>query len=144
MVVAMPLQYAVPVVIVRLPDVTEEDIANFKSSLEAVGLRQNLIVPAGVLQLVLKVSETEAWAIAVPFLDSDPVMRAWVAPRSDSDDSSALLVLVDARTRIERGQRTIGLPPRLLEMVKSGIRNALFIDQDASIAEINAMSDTVI
>lgn len=135
----MTLAHPIPVVIVSLPDVTDEDVANIKSAPQAVGLRRSTAMPAGALLMVLKVSEDEAWPICVPFLDEAPTMRAWA--NRETDCNSVLIVLVDATTRIVRAQRTIGMPPRLLEMARQGILHAEHIDEHAAIEELGQLSD---
>lgn len=137
--VAMSLAHPVPVVIVSLPDVTGEDIANIKAPPYAVALRRSAALPSGTLLLVLKVSETEVWSIGVPFLDDAARMRAWANAQVETND--ALVVLVDAGTRIVRAQRTIGLPPRLLDMARQGMLQAPQIDELAAIEEIGRLSD---
>jgi hypothetical protein len=138
--VAMTLKHSTPVVIVGLPVVTDVDIVHFQSPLEAVGLWQSATTPSGAMVLVLKVSQTQVWTICVPFLDSTPVMRTWAA--NEIDDSSVQLVLVDTDTQIVHAHRTASLPPRLLEMVRTGIRRTAVIDQAGSITELNALPDS--
>lgn len=137
--VMMSLAQSNPVVIVSLPGVTDEDIANIKSAPQAVALRRSAKMPAGALLLVLKANEKEVWPICVPFLDDEALMRSWA--RTQTDSNIILLVLVDAETGIVRAQRTIGLPPRLLGMVRQGILQAARIDQRAAVEEIAGLSD---
>lgn len=137
--VAMSLAHPIPVVIVSLPDVTDEDIANIKAPPFAVALRRSVALPSGTLLLVLKVSETEVWSICAPVLDDAARMKAWASAQVDSN--SLLVVLVDAGTRIIRAQRTIGLPPRLLDMARQGILQAPRIDELVAIEEMSALSD---
>lgn len=137
--VAMSLAYPVPVVIVSLPEVTDEDVTNIKAPPHAVALRRSAKLPPGALLLVLKVSEQEVWAMSVPFLDDARVMRAWAS--GQTEDNAALIVLVDAGTQIVRAQRTIGLPPALLDMARQGIRRTPVIDEDAALAELGGLSD---
>lgn len=135
----MTLAHPSPVVIVSLPDVTDEDIANVKAPPEAVALRRSAAMPAGALLLVLRASDEEVWSICVPFLDDPSTMRSWARQKADSN--VALLVLVDAGTRIVRAQRTIGLPPRLLEMARQGILQAAHLSERAAIEELAELSD---
>lgn len=137
--VMMSLAHPIPIMIVSLPDVTEEDIANIKAPPHLVGLRRSSAMPAGALLLVLKVSDTDAWPICVPFLDEAATMRAWAHAQTDAN--SLLIVLIDAATRIVRAQRTIGLPPRLLEMARQGITQAEHIDEQAAVEELGSLSD---
>lgn len=137
--VAMSLAHPIPIIIVSLPEVTDEDIANIKAPPHAVALRRSAALPSGTLLLVLKVSEAEVWSIGVPFLDDAPRMRAWANAQVESND--ALVVLVDAGTHIVRAQRTIGLPPRLLDMARQGMLQAPQIDELAAIEEIGRLSD---
>jgi hypothetical protein len=137
--VMMSLAQSNPVVIVSLPDVTDEDIANIKAPPQAVALRRSVRMPAGALLLVLKTSEEEVWPICVPFLDEAALMRTWA--RTQTDSNIILLVLVDAHTQIVRAQRTIGLPPRLLEMVRQGIPQAGHIDERAAMEELAGLDD---
>jgi len=137
--VAMSLAHPIPVIIVSLPEVTEDEIANIKAPPHAVALRRSAALPSGTLLLVLKVSETEVWSIAVPFLDEASKMRAWANAQVDSNN--ALVVLVDAGTRIVRAQRTIGLPPRLLDMARQGMLQAPRIDELVAIEELSTLSD---
>lgn len=140
--VMMSLAQSNPVVIVSLPDVTEEDITNIKAPPQAVALRRSAKMPAGALLLVLKTNEEEVWPISVPFLDEAVLMRSWA--RTQTDSNIILLVLVDALTQIVRAQRTIGLPPRLLEMVRQGILQAEHIDQRAAMEELAGLDDHTI
>jgi hypothetical protein len=140
--VMMSLVHANPVVIASLPDVTDEDIANIKAPPNAVALRRSIRMPAGALLLLLKTSEEEVWPISVPFLDDAALMRSWAETAADSN--VILLVLVDARTQIVRAQRTIGLPPRLLEMVRQGILQAKEIDEREVMAEMAGLDDQTI
>lgn len=137
--VMMSLAHTIPIMIVSLPDVTDEDIANIKAPPHLVGIRRSHAMPAGALLLVLRVSDTDAWPICVPFLDDAATMRAWA--QVETDANSLLVVLVDAATRIVRAQRTIGLPPRLLEMARQGIAQAVHIDEQAAIEELGRLSD---
>lgn len=137
--VMMTLAHPSPVVIVSLPDVTDEDIANIKAPPQAVALRRSTAMPAGALLLVLKVSEEELWPICAPFLDDASTMRAWA--QHETDTNVALLVLVDAGTRIVRAQRTVGLPPRLLEMARQGILRTARLDENAVMEELATLSD---
>jgi len=137
--VMMSLAQSNPVVIVSLPDVTDEDITNIKAPPQAVALRRSAKMPAGALLLVLKTSEEEVWPICVPFMDDAALMRTWA--RTQTDSNIILLVLVDAQTQIVRAQRTIGLPPRLLEMVRQGILQAGSIDERAAIEELARLDD---
>ena len=137
--VMMSLAQSNPVVIVSLPGVTDEDIANIKAAPQAVALRRSAKMPAGALLLVLKANEEEVWPICVPFLDDAALMRSWA--RTQTDSNIILLVLVDAATGIVRAQRTIGLPPRLLEMVRQGILQAARIDERAAAEELAGLSD---
>jgi len=137
--VAMSLVHPIPVIIVSLPEVTDDDIANIKAPTHAVALRRSATLPAGTLLLVLKVSETEVWSIGVPFLDDAANMKAWANVQVESND--ALVVLLDAGTQIIRAQRTVGLPPRLLEMARQGILDAPKIDELAAIEEVGRLSD---
>lgn len=140
--VAMSLGHPIPVIIVSLPEVTDDDIANIKAPPHAVALRRSAALPSGTLLLVLKVSETEVWSIGVPFLDDAARMRAWANAQVESND--ALVVLVDAGTQIIRAQRTIGLPPRLLDLARQGMLQAPQIDELAAIEEISRLSDVQI
>jgi hypothetical protein len=137
--VAMTLAHPIPIVIVSLPEVNDDDIASIKSPPEAVALRRSAAMPAGALLIQLKVNETQVWPICVPFLDAAPTMRTWAAQEADTNDM--LMVLVDADTRIVRAQRTIGLPPRLLEMARQGIQRAERIDERAAVEELGRLSD---
>jgi hypothetical protein len=137
--VMMTLAHPSPVVIVSLPGVNDEDIANVKAPPQAVALRRSAAMPAGALLLVLKVSDEEVWPICVPFLDDASTMRAWAMQTTDSN--VALVVLVDAGTGIVRAQRTIGLPPRLLEMARQGILRTAHLDESAAIEELAGLSD---
>lgn len=137
--VMMSLAHANPVVITSLPDVTGEDIANIKAPPKAVALRRSVRMPAGALLLLLETSEEEVWPISVPFLDDATLMRTWAETATDSN--VMLLVLVDARTQLVRAQRTIGLPPRLLEMVRQGIMQAKHIDEREVMAEMARLDD---
>lgn len=137
--VMMSLAHPIPIMIVSFPDVTEEDIANIKAPPHLVGLRRSSAMPAGALLLVLKVSESEAWPICVPFLDQAATMRAWAGVQTHSN--SLLVILVDAGTRVVRAQRTVGLPPRLLEMVRQGIAQAGNIDEQVAVDELGSLSD---
>lgn len=137
--VSMSLAHPIPLIIVSLPDVTDVDIANIKAPPHAVALRRSTALPSGTLLLVLKVSETEVWSIGVPFLDEASKMRAWANAQADSN--SALMVLVDAGTRIVHAQRTIGLPPRLLDMARQGILQGPPIDELVAIEEMGRLSD---
>ena len=140
--VAMSLAHPIPVIIVSLPEVTDDDIANIKAPPHAVALRRSAALPSGTLLLVLKVSETEVWSIGVPFLDVAARMRAWANAQVESND--ALVVLVDAGTQIIRAQRTIGLPPRLLDLARQGMLQAPQIDELAAIEEMSGLSDVQI
>lgn len=137
--VIMSLAQSNPVVIVSLPMVTDEDIANIKAPPQAVALRRSVRMPAGALLLVLKTNEEEVWPICVPFLDEAALMRTWA--RTQTDSNVILLILVDAGTQIVRAQRTIGLPPRLLEMVRQGILQAGSIDECVAIEELAGLDD---
>lgn len=137
--VMMSLAQSNPVVIVSMPEVTDEDIANIKAPPQAVALRRSAKMPAGALLLVLKTNEEDVWPICVPFLDDAELMRSWA--RAPSDSNIILLVLVDAETRIVRAQRTIGLPPRLLEMVRQGILHTARIDEHAAMEELAGLND---
>lgn len=137
--VMMSLAHPAPVVIVSLPEVAIEDISNIKAPPQAVALRRSVAMPAGALLLVLKVGEEEVWPICVPFLDDAATMRAWASAETESN--VILLVLVDADTQIVRAQRTIGLPQRLLEMVRHGILKAEQIDEHAAIVELAGLND---
>lgn len=137
--VSMSLAHPIPVIIVSLPEVTDDDIGNIKAPPHAVALRRSTALPSGTLLLVLKVSETEVWSIGVPFLDDAARMRAWASAQVDSND--ALVVLVDAGTQIIRAQRTIGLPPRLLDMARQGVLQAPQIDELVAIEEMSGLSD---
>lgn len=135
----MSLAHPIPVIIVSLPEVTDDDIANIKAPPYAVALRRSAALPSGTLLLVLKVSEAEVWSIGVPFLDDAARMRAWANAKVESND--ALVVLVDAGTQIIRAQRTVGLPPRLLDMARQGMLQAPQIDELAAIEEMGRLSD---
>jgi|GEM_PF-3020895 len=137
--VAMTLAHPIPIVIVSLPEVTDEDVANIKSPPQAVALRRSAAMPAGALLITLRVNDTQVWPISVPFLDAAPIMRTWAANAAESND--LLIVLVDSDTRIVRAQRTIGLPPRLLEMARQGILRAERIDERAAVEELGRLSD---
>lgn len=137
--VMMTLAHPSPVVVVSLPAVTDEDIANIKAPPQAVALRRSAAMPAGALLVVLKVNDEDVWPICVPFLDDAPRMRAWA--KHETDSNVAVLVLVDAGTRVVRAQRTIGLPPRLLEMARQGILRAAHLDERAAVEELAGLSD---
>lgn len=138
--VMMSLAHSNPVVVVSLPEVTDEDIVNIKAPPLAVALRRSTRMPAGALLLVLKTNEEAAvWPICVPFLDEAAQMRAWA--RAKTDSNIVLLVLVDADTQVVRAQRTIGLPPTLLDMVRQGILQAGHIDEQAAVEELAGLSD---
>ena len=137
--VMMSLAQSNLVVIVSLPDVTGEDIANIKAPPQAVALRRSATMPAGALLLLLKTNEEEVWPICVPVLDDAALMRSWALAQTDSN--IIMLILVDAATGIVRAQRTIGLPPRLLEMVRQGILQAVRIDQGAAMEELAGLND---
>lgn len=137
--VAMSLAHPIPIIIVSLPEVTDDDIANIKAPPHAVALRRSAAQPSGTLLLVLKVSETEVWSISVPFLDDAAKMKAWANAQVGSNE--ALVVLVDAGTRIIRAQRTVGLPPRLLDMARQGMLQTPQIDELAAIEELGRLSD---
>jgi hypothetical protein len=137
--VMMSLAQSNPMVIVSLPDVTDEDIANIKAPPQAVALRRSAKMPAGALLLVLTTNEEEVWPICVPFLDEAALMRSWA--RAQTDSNIIVLILVDAASGIVRAQRTIGLPPRLLEMVRQGILQAARIDQHATMEELAGLND---
>lgn len=137
--VMMSLAQSNPVVIVSLPDVTDDDIANIKAPPQAVALRRSAKMPAGALLLVLKTNEEEVWPICVPVLDEAELMRSWA--RTQTDSNIIVLILIDAATGIVRAQRTIGLPTRLLEMVRQGILQAGRIDQGAAMEELASLSD---
>jgi len=64
-------------VIVSLPKVTDEDIANIKAPLQAVALRRSTRTPAGTLGLMLDTNEEEVWPICIPILDEALLMRTW-------------------------------------------------------------------
>ncbi|MBY0241895.1 MAG: hypothetical protein K2X55_21535 [Burkholderiaceae bacterium] len=137
--VMMSLTQSNPVVIVSLPEVTDEDIARIKAPAQGVALRRSAKMPAGALLLVLKSNEEEVWPICVPFLDDAALMRSWALTQADSN--ILLLILVDADTQIVRAQRTIGLPPRLLEMVRQGMLQTAVIDERAAIEELAGLND---
>ena len=75
--VMMSLAQSNPVVIVSLPKVTDEDIANIKAPLQAVALRRSTRTPAGTLGLMLDTNEEEVWPICIPILDEALLMRTW-------------------------------------------------------------------
>lgn len=137
--VAMSLAHPIPIIIVSLPEVTHDDIVNIKAPTHAVALRRSATLPSGTLLLVLKVSEKEVWSIGMPFLDDAANMKAWASVEIESND--ALVVLVDAGTQIIMAQRTVGLPPRLLEMARQGILDAPQINELAAIKEVGRLSD---
>lgn len=137
--VSMSLAHVAPVIIVSLPEVTDEDIKNIDAVPQAVALRRSAALPSGALLLVLKVSDDQVWSICVPFLDEAERMHIWAG--MPSKGNAALVVLVDAGTRIIRAQRTVALPPRLLEMARQGMVHAVGIDELAAIGELNSLSD---
>lgn len=137
--VSMSLAHVAPVIIVSLPEVTDEDITNIKAVPQAVALRRSAALPSGALLLVLKVSDDQVWSICAPFLDEAERMHIWA--RMPSKGNTALVVLVDAGTRIVRAQRTVALPPRLLEMARQGMVHAVGIDESAAIEELSTLSD---
>lgn len=136
---AMSLAQPRPVIIVSLPEVTDSDIANVKAPLHAVALRRSTALPSGTLLLLLSVSTTEVWSIAAPFLDDASTMAAWA--NSQMNSTEALVVLVDAGSQIIRAQRTISLPPRLLDMAQQGILQSPCFDELVAIEELLTLSD---
>lgn len=137
--VATSLGHTNPVVIVSIPEVTAEDIANIMAPLHAVALRRSTNMPAGAILLLLGTSEQDVWPICAPFLDDAALMGSWARDKADSNN--IVLALVDAETQIVRAQRTIALPLPLLEMVRHGILSTDRIDERAAMEEMERLND---
>lgn len=133
--VTVTLSHEAPLMLVHLPDVTQDDITAIKGYPVGIALRQSTALPTGALLLVLKQGDDKAWPIAAPVLDEEPVLRAWA--EIPEANNTMLVVLIDSVTNIVRAQRTIGAPHRLLELVRSGIRRAQKIQPLQGVAEFN-------
>lgn len=140
--VMMTLRHPVPVVVISVPDVSEDDIDAVEAPVHLIGLVQTNEIPCGGLVLLMRVSDTQEWPICVPFIDHEPIMRNWAA--AGFDLNALLLVLVDARNGVVCAHRVIDLPPRLLDMVRSGIRLTPLIDTRAPAALLGSMDHSAI
>lgn len=134
---AITLSYGIPVALVSLPGITEEDIASVTADPCGVALYQNDSLPGGVLLLLLGDEHSGAWTFLAPILDSESVMRTWASTPPESN--VMLIVLIDSITNIVHAQRTVGLPLRLLEMVREGIRRAPAVDFDTALTEFGQL-----
>jgi hypothetical protein len=120
--VGIILSYGVPIAAIHLPDVTDDDIVSLNGDPVGIALYQSDEIPAGVLVLPLRCEDDKVWTISAPLVDEPDELRRWA--EKTIHGNTLLLTLIDSNTGMVCAQRTIGLPPRLLELAQAGIRRS--------------------
>ncbi|MFC0698039.1 hypothetical protein [Paraburkholderia humisilvae] len=126
MALAATIVHDVLTIVLQLPEVSDEDIADVQGIPHALALLQTPELPVGMLMLALRTGGGSVWPLTAPIAAHVDVMQAWAKERPDSN--VVLIMLVDSNTNTVRALRTIGAPMDLFDLIQSGIRSCRRFD----------------